>query len=275
MAEALNGDLEDYCSSSPQSSAAPSRKRLYGFGLLPIAPGVSPASVVKIVEQIGKLPHLKGVILGTRGFGSGLDDQSLDEVWGALERHGLVIFLHPHYGVGSGEWGTKDNGHVLPLALGFPMETTIAITRLILAGVLDRHPNLKILLAHSGGVLPQLSSRLASCIHHDPAVAKRLKHDVRYYMGKLWYDAVAYGSEELEFVSKTVDRAKRFGVEDGNGPSHMLFGTDYPFFPPDGNLDDKWKSVLDNLDAINGVQGWSDQEKEGVRCSNAIRLFAL
>ena len=40
--------------------------------------------------------------------------------------------------------------------------------------MLDRHPTLRLLLAHSGGALPQLSSRLASCIDHDPAVASRL-----------------------------------------------------------------------------------------------------
>lgn len=63
--------------------------------------------------------------MGTRGIGKGLDDPELNPVWEALEKHGLVVFLHPHYGVGKNEWGTRDNGHVLPLALGFPMETTI------------------------------------------------------------------------------------------------------------------------------------------------------
>ena len=38
---------------------------------------------------------------------------------------GLVVFLHPHYGVDGKAWGEKENGHVLPLALGFPFETTI------------------------------------------------------------------------------------------------------------------------------------------------------
>jgi hypothetical protein len=90
---------------------------------------------------------------------------------------------HPHYGIGAEEvnYGSQvENGHVLQLAAGFPFETTIAITRLILAGVYDRHPGLKLLLAHSGGALTQLSSRLASCVEHDPIVSKRLKHDPRF-----------------------------------------------------------------------------------------------
>ena len=63
--------------------------------------------------------------MGTRGIGHGLDDEALDPVWEALAREGLVVFVHPHYGVGvAGDWGERENGHVLPLALGFPFETT-------------------------------------------------------------------------------------------------------------------------------------------------------
>ena len=62
--------------------------------------------------------------MGTRGIGRGLDDETLDPVWAAIEKAGLVVFIHPHYGVDGSAWGEKDNGHVLPLALGFPFETT-------------------------------------------------------------------------------------------------------------------------------------------------------
>ncbi|KZT39641.1 amidohydrolase 2 [Sistotremastrum suecicum HHB10207 ss-3] len=279
MAKSLNEDLEEYCQTSPTVSL--SLKRLYGFGLLPLVPSVSSNSLVQIVDQISSLPHLKGVIMGTRGIGKGLDDEALNPMWEAIERKGLVIFLHPHYGVGKEEWGEKENGHVLPLALGFPMETTIAVTRLILAGVLDRYPNLRLLLAHSGGALPQLSSRLASCIHHDPVVASRLKHDARYYLGKLWFDAVAYGSEELEFVGKVVSRATRY--KSASAPTEtdvpqsnkLLFGTDYPFFPPLEAQNEKWRSVLDNLEAINGVESWTQDEKDNALYQNAIDLFGL
>jgi aminocarboxymuconate-semialdehyde decarboxylase len=126
MAKTLNEDIEEYCESSPQvASTSSSFKRLYGFGLLPLVPQVSTKDVVESVEQIARLPHLRGVIMGTKGIGQGLDDTELDPVWEALERNNLVIFLHPHYGVGKEQWGPKENGHVLPLALGFPMETTI------------------------------------------------------------------------------------------------------------------------------------------------------
>ena len=142
---------------------------------------------------------------------------------------------------------------------------------------------MRILLAHSGGALPQLSSRLASCIDHDPALVGRLAHDARWYLGRLWFDAVAYGAAELSFVSEVIARAGGYVQEGGKvvrrgnrqqDASKMLFGTDHPFFPPLGNTD-KWRSVVENLEAIEDVDGWSDEDKAGVRGGNAFILFGL
>lgn len=286
LALELNVDLEAYCATSPTLQDDPLRRRLYGFGLLPLVPGIELSVLLETVKQISELPHLRGVIMGTVGIGRGLDDDALEPVWSAIADAGLVIFLHPHYGVDGKTFGDKDNGHVLPLALGFPFETTIAVTRLILSGVLDRHPTLRLLLAHSGGALAQLSSRLASCIAHDPIVADRLKHDARFYLGKIYYDAVAYGSEELGFVSDVISRSKGYGnvkssakdsaghVSRTLGSKRMLFGTDHPFFPP-LNDSDKWKSVTENLEAIEGVGGWNEDDKNNVRGTNALELFNL
>ncbi|TCD69852.1 hypothetical protein EIP91_005929 [Steccherinum ochraceum] len=289
LANELNEDLETYCSTSPTLTGLHNLKRLYGFGLLPLVPSAPISSLLETIDQISKLPHLRGIIMGTKGIGKGLDDDALEPVWEALAKTGLVVFLHPHYGVDSNAWGEKENGHVLPLALGFPFETTTAITRLILSGTFDRHPTLRILLAHSGGTLPLLSSRLASCIAHDPLVASRLQHDARHYLGNLYFDAVAYGAEELGFVSDVIGRAGAYegkaGRKDADGKvglderrrvgsERMLFGTDHPFFPPLSETE-KWMSVVENLDAIESVDGWTEKEKDAVRGGNALKLFGL
>jgi aminocarboxymuconate-semialdehyde decarboxylase len=127
----LNEDLESYCSTGP-TTENDAIKRLYGFGLLPLVPEVSVSSLVDAVKQISSLPHLRGIIMGTKGIGRGLDDDALEPVWAAIEATGLVVFLHPHYGVDGKAWGEKENGHVLPLALGFPFETTIVCLSLAL-----------------------------------------------------------------------------------------------------------------------------------------------
>lgn len=123
---------------------------------------------------------------------------------------------------------------------------------------------------------------MASCIDHDPVVASRLKHDARYYLGRLYFDAVAYGPEELSFVSDVIARADRYkqgshisGVPNRSaGSQRVLFGTDHPFFPP-LVASDKWKSVTENLDAIDNVEGWSQDDKDGVRGENALSLFMI
>jgi len=130
LAMELNEDLEEYCSSSPKVLST-ELTRLYGFGLLPLVPEVSVDALLASVNQISQLPHLRGVIMGTRGVGKGLDDVALDPVWEAIEKAGLVVFVHPHYGVDPKAWGDIDNGHVLPLALGFPFETTTVCSSIL------------------------------------------------------------------------------------------------------------------------------------------------
>lgn len=116
-------------------------------------------------------------------------------------------------GIDAASYGEAENGHVLPLALGFPFETTTSISRMILAGVFDQFPALKILVAHSGGTLPFLAGRLDSCVLHDPTVKDRLKLKPSEYLKKLYYDAVIYDSTALRH---TIDFA---------GPDRVMFGT--------------------------------------------------
>ncbi|BGP10539.1 hypothetical protein JCM10049v2_006431 [Rhodotorula toruloides] len=304
-AHELNVDLQSYCStySAPSSSPKPftpkTQKRLFAFGSLPLVPGIKTEEVLEAVRQVKELSHLRGIVMGTKGVGKGLDDPAMEPIYAAIVEAGLVVFVHPHYGI-ENAFGEQDNGHALALGLGFPFETTIAIARLILSGVLDRHPTLKLLLAHSAGALPALSSRLSSCIIHDPHVKDRLQNDFRYYLGQLWYDAVTYGPEELALVERVVSRANNYeGTDDQlafvdrvNGRADLLapegvfpgverimFGTDHPFFPPlEGSSDpsqQRWKSVDENLDAIAGVAGWGEGERRKVMGGNAVELFGL
>ena len=93
---------------------------------------------------------------------------------------------------------------------------------------------------------------------------------------------MAYGPEELGFVSDVIARADRYergsdilgAPSRSTGSKRILFGTDHPFFPPLA-ASDKWRSVTENLDAIDHVQGWSQDDKDGVRGENALSLFML
>lgn len=158
-AEQINDEVNAECEKYPG--------RLFAFATLPLSGGTD--VIVKEIQRLKYLKYMRGIILGTTGLGKGLDDHDLLPIFQALQDAKLPIFLHPHYGLPSSVYGERnsDYGHVLPLALGFPMETTIAVTRMILAGVFERVVDLQMILAHSGGTLPFLAGRIESCIEHD------------------------------------------------------------------------------------------------------------
>ena len=161
-AHEANEDLVAYCAgegdeNGPGSAFTPgdarsnfksplrSTDRLRAFGILPFADGVPVEALLAAVDQIAShAPQtLCGAILGTRGLGRGLDDPRLEPLWRMVEEKGLMLFLHPHYGIGDvsgGDqsdslFGARDNGHILPLALGFPYET--AAVSQVLSGAID------------------------------------------------------------------------------------------------------------------------------------------
>ena len=172
VATEINEDMEALC--------AGSAGRLYGLGLLPVR---DPAAAAAELGRIAALPHLRGAVIGTTGAGRGLDDPAMDVVWAAAERLGLMIFVHPHYGLGNE--ALTGYGHAMPLALGFPFETTAAVARLILGGTFDRFPGLRLMVAHAGGVLPYLAGRLDGCVAGDAHSPVRLRHEPSSYLRKL------------------------------------------------------------------------------------------
>jgi aminocarboxymuconate-semialdehyde decarboxylase len=154
VAQELNDELQDICENSNNS--------VYGFATLPIR---NPEASIKEIKRLKSLSKIKGVILGTPGAGKGLDHEGIHDVLAAIAEANYMIFLHPHYGVGNEHY--HNSGHALFLALGFPFETTVAVSRLIVSGTLDKIPNLKLLVAHAGAALPSLIGRLDSCVAHD------------------------------------------------------------------------------------------------------------
>ena len=118
---------ETYCSANdtPTDGFEPhTTNRLFAFGSLPLVPGIETSKVLEAIKQVQELSYLRGVVMGTKGIGKGLDDPAMEPIYEALADAGMVVFVHPHYGI-ENAFGDVDNGHVLPLALGFPMETTI------------------------------------------------------------------------------------------------------------------------------------------------------
>lgn len=109
-AAAINDDIDAMCNSYPG--------RLYAFATLPVSAGQE--ACVAEVRRLAGMRWVRGVVLGTGGMGSGMDDPRLDDVYTALGEMDLPVFLHPHYGLPAEAYGPRadEYGHVLPLAMG-------------------------------------------------------------------------------------------------------------------------------------------------------------
>lgn len=259
IAQSINNEVDSICAHHPG--------RLFCFATLPLS--ASASVVLAEIARLKSLPHVRGIILGTTGLGAGLDDPNLLPIFQALAMASLPIFLHPHYGLPSSVWGPRasEYGHVLPLALGFPLETTIAVTRMILSDTFTLVPDLQVILAHSGGTLPFLAGRIESCIEHDG----HLKSENKLGPGRktvweilkknVYLDAVIYNEVGLRAATQA------------SGEDRIMFGTDHPFFPPLGG-EKVWASVGSNLEAINGALGVSKSAAMALG-GNALQVLRL
>ena len=262
-AKSVNQEFSGMCAEAPG--------RLYFFATLPLT--APPETLLASIGHIKGLRYCRGVILGTSGLGKGLDDPALTPVFRSLAANKLTIFLHPHYGLPSEVWGpraTEEYGHVLPLALGFPMETTIAVARMYLAGVFDQVPDLRLLLAHGGGTLPFLAGRIESCIVHDRHLVGEGKVQAsrrtiwQVLKEQVYLDAVIYSDVGLK------------AAIDASGVDRLMFGTDHPFFPPlTSDEQGEWESMTWNSEAVRKALGDDSDGVKAVMGGNAIKVLGL
>jgi aminocarboxymuconate-semialdehyde decarboxylase len=221
--------------------------RILGMGVLP--PG-SPIDAAAIVEEIAETATLHGAVSGTRPCGVTFDDPSLEPLYEALARTGVPLLIHPHYGSALDELAGL--GHAGPVAIAFPVETTIAVSRLIFSGVIERHPNLRLIASHAGGTLPYLAGRLDAAWRSDPGVQQRLRRPPSEELGRLFLDGIAYQPAALRAAADLV------------GADRISFGTDHPFSVADPER---------NLAAID--EAFSGDSREAVRHRSAAELFGL
>lgn len=183
--------------------------RLVGVGTLPLAhPDAGVAEVARIVDL-----GFPAVEIGADVNGADLDDPALEPVWEALAESGLVVILHP---AGFTE-AKRLTDYYLVNVIGMPLSTTLAVTRLILAGVFERHPGLRMVLVHGGGFLPFYWARTDHAFRHRPEMRNHIDRLPSEYLRDLYFDLTVFDPGMVETL------AERFGAD------HLLIGTDYPF----------------------------------------------
>jgi aminocarboxymuconate-semialdehyde decarboxylase len=159
-----------------------------------------------------------GAICGTYAGDRPLDHPSLEPLFAELERRGLPVLVHPSIAEPTPRW----EQYTLNTALEWPGETGLAVGRLIFAGTLERHPELRLVLAHGGGTLPFLRGRLdlayeAPRYEHNPECSANISKPPSEYLQQLYFDTAVGTPESLHFLIDLV------------GAERVIFGTDDPF----------------------------------------------
>jgi len=188
-----------------------------------------------------------GVCMLTNILGARLDDARFDAIWREIEAMRLPVFIHPTTpmsdSLGLGEYGFFNS-------IGFMTDTVLCFERMIMSGFMDRFPRLNLIACHGGGYLPYLAGRFdimwARNDLHSP-----IKDAPSTYLRRLYYDAIVYEQDALEFLVKVV------------GADRVMYGSDYPFRIADMD------GVLKRTDALPAEQ------RDAVRSGNALKIFDL
>lgn len=219
--------------------------RFIGLCVLPLADDMDEALVEldRCVNQLG----MKGILLYTNIAGRFADEPAFRPLFSQAENLEIPILLHPAKPL------TTDvvKGYEMTSSLGNMFDNTIALTRIIMAGILDQYPRLKLVCPHLGGTLPYIVGRL----DHQVAVLKRgpknLERRPSEYLHQVWFDLVS-----------PLPPAMRY-CYDMFGPDRLLFASDHPWVEP--------QLILDCLASLKLPA--ADQQK--IVGGNAQRLFRL
>jgi aminocarboxymuconate-semialdehyde decarboxylase len=190
-------------------------ERLTGLGLVPLQ---HPARILECLDDAVLGRGLAGVEISSFAGDVELSDERLEPFWSRAAELGAVIFLHP-FGCSLDE---RLDRFYLANTVGQPAENAVALSHLIFAGVLDRHPALKIVAAHGGGYLPFAIGRSDHAWRVRPD-AHVCAHEPSSYLRKIWFDTVVHDPHALRTLVEAA------------GESQVVLGSDYPF---DMGLDD-------------------------------------
>ncbi|HEV8688352.1 MAG TPA: amidohydrolase family protein [Gaiellaceae bacterium] len=201
-------------------------------------------------EQLRELMRdgrLSGVEVAASVGGRYLGDERFAEFWAAAEETEALVFVHP-----------TTRGFELPVfddyylwnSVANPLETTVTAAHMVFAGVLEQHPNLRVLLAHGGGAIFALRGRLRHAHSFQPQARSALGESPEESLRRFYYDTVTH---DVTLLRQLVDEV---------GADHVLCGSDYPF-----------DMGVERPAEIVRALGLPAQDEEAILGGNALRLL--
>lgn len=173
-----------------------------------------PGVAARELADLMAVPGLAGVEVPSNVGGCYLGDDFFLPFWEAAEQTGALVFIHPSsHGLGLSALGE----YYLWNSVGNPLETAVVAAHIAMAGVLERHPRLRVLLAHGGGALPVVRGRLRRAAAVRDEAGGRTEEGPDASLRRFFYDTVTHDHDLLA------------GLVRYAGADHVLLGTDRPF----------------------------------------------
>ena len=225
--------------------------RFGAFALLPM-PDVG-ASILEAIYALDIL-KLDGICLLSHAGLRHLGHSDEDEFYAELDRRKAVVFVHPLRNQAQNVPAYQYPAGITELVL----DTTRAITNLLWNGTFGKFPNIRWIMPHGGGTIPFLVYRL-SAMDKKPKIREQLPGgSVASALRSLYYDvAEVVAAAPLACLMETVD------------PSHLLFGSDFPF----SRHRDPAQDVRDMIAGFEAFDGWDAVTRRGIEHDNALKLF--
>ncbi|HEX6299998.1 MAG TPA: amidohydrolase family protein [Acidimicrobiia bacterium] len=204
------------------------------------------AEMNRVVDELG----FKGLQIGGTVDGHNLDEPRFRPFWAAVEDKGIPVILHPNGYPESHRFGD----YFLTNCIGNPLETMVAVTRMIFSGLFEEHPGIKLLLLHGGGYLPFYCSRADHTWEVRPETRANIPdRPPSDYMKMLYYDTMVFQPLYLRHLVEVV------------GSDRVMLGTDFPFD----------MGETDPVGLIDSTDGLTDDQRDGIKGGNAAALFAI
>lgn len=218
--------------------------RFVGLASLPLSDvPVAIAELDRAIDELG----LRGVFLPSRVEGAPLDAPQFEAFYAHVAARGVPLVLHPTVPV----WGEAVKEHSMIPMMGFMVDTSFAMLRLILGGVMERHRTLEVLHPHVGGVLPYLMGRVLEQTEVKGRGRDHISQSPRETYKRVYLDLVSPDPLAIRYAY------------DFAGADRLLFGSDHP-----------WVSIDAILDIVKALPVPAT-DKEKMLQGNAIKLFRI
>jgi len=204
----------------------------------------------------------KGIQIFTSVSGKPLDRPEFLGLYEKMAQYDLPVWIHPVKDRVSPDYADEEaSKYALFLAFGWPYETTLAMSRLVFSGIMEKYPDLKFITHHCGGMLPFFYKRVALV---PPGVktgeVKKLAKPPLDYFKRFYADTVLGGNVPALMAGHSF-----FGTD------HMLFASDYPY--PGGA--DKGEMVLREVIKSVEMMNVAEEDKVRIFSKNARRILGI